>query len=52
MKNQIKTFFKENSGSSFKSKEVAKRLKIKDDQSYQQLKGTLHQLESEQFLSS
>ena len=51
MKNQIKTFFKENSGSSFKSKEVAKRLKIKDDQSYQQLKSTLHQLESEQFLS-
>ncbi len=51
MKNQIKTFFKENSGSSFKSKEVAKRLKIKDDRSYQLLKSNLHQLESEQFLS-
>jgi ribonuclease R len=51
MKNQIKTFFKENFGSSFKSKEVAKRLKIKDEQSYQTLKSTLHQLESEQFLS-
>ncbi|HEY6625410.1 MAG TPA: ribonuclease R, partial [Ignavibacteriaceae bacterium] len=51
MKNQIKSFFKENPGSSFKSKEVAKRLKIKDDQSYQLLKNDLHQLESEQFLS-
>ena len=51
MKNQIKTFFEENSGSSFKSKEVAKRLKIKDDQNYLLLKSTLHQLESEQFLS-
>jgi ribonuclease R len=51
MKNQIKSFFKENPGSSFKSKEVAKRLKIKDDQRYQLLKNDLHQLESEQFLS-
>ena len=51
MKNQIKTFFKENPSSSFKSKEVAKRLKIKDDQSYLLLKNSLHQLEAEQFLS-
>jgi len=51
MKNQIKSFFKENPGHSFKSKEVAKRLKIKDDQSYLLLKNNLHQLEAEQFLS-
>ena len=51
MKNQIKSFFKRNNKSSFKSKEIAKRLKIRDDNSYQLLKATLHQLESEQFLS-
>lgn len=51
MKNQIKSFFKENPGSSFKSKEVAKRLKIKDDQSYLLLKSNLHELVSEQFLT-
>ncbi|MGB5288992.1 MAG: ribonuclease R [Ignavibacteriaceae bacterium] len=51
MKNQIKSFFKRNPKSSFKSKEIAKRLKVKDDNSYQLLKVTLHQLESEQFLS-
>jgi len=51
MKNQLKSFFKKNSKSSFKSKEIAKRLKVKDDISYQLLKATLHQLESEQFLS-
>ncbi|MCW8804112.1 MAG: ribonuclease R, partial [Ignavibacteriaceae bacterium] len=50
-KNQIKSLFKENPGSSFKSKEVAKKLKIKDDQSYLLLKNNLHQLEAEQFLS-
>ena len=51
MKNQIKSFFKANPASSFKSKEIAKRLKIKDDQSYHLLKNNLHQLEAEQFLS-
>ena len=51
MKNQIKSLFKENSGRSYKSKEVAKRLKIKDDQTYLLLKNELHKLESEQFLS-
>ena len=44
-------FFKKNPKTSFKSKEIAKRLKVKDDISYQLLKATLHQLESEQFLS-
>ncbi len=51
MKNQIKSLFKDNPGRSFKSKEVAKKLKIKDDQSYLLLKNSLHQLEAEQFLS-
>ena len=51
MKNQLKSFFKKNPQSSFKSKEIAKRIKVKDDISYQLLKATLHQLESEQFLS-
>jgi ribonuclease R len=51
MKNQIKSFFKANPDRSFKSKEVAKRLKIKDDRTYQLLKNHLHELEAEQFLS-
>ena len=51
MKNQIKSFFKQNPGRSFKSKEIAKKLKIKDDQTYLLLKNELHKLESEQFLS-
>ncbi len=51
MKNQIKSLFKENPGRSFKSKEVAKKLKIKDDRTYLLLKNELHKLEEEQFLS-
>ncbi len=51
MKNQIKSFFKANPGRSYKSKEIAKRLKIKDDRTYLLLKNELHNLESEQFLS-
>jgi ribonuclease R len=50
MKNQVKTFFKQNSSKSFKAKEIAKRLKIKEENKYLQLKKELHQLESEQFL--
>jgi ribonuclease R len=51
MKNEIKSFFKNNPGRSFKPKEVAKRLKVKDDYAYQKLKASLHQFELEQFLS-
>jgi len=51
MKNQIKTFFKQNPDRSFKAKEISKRLKIKDDQTYLRLKNELHKLEAEQFLS-
>jgi ribonuclease R len=50
MKNQLKSFFQKNPGSSFKTKEIAKKLNIKDDNNYQLLKATLHQLESEKFL--
>ena len=50
MKNQIKSFFKQNPDRSFKAKEISKRLKIKDDQTYLRLKKELHKLESEQFL--
>jgi len=51
MKSQIKSFFKQNPERSFKSKEIAKRLKIKDDRAYLSLKNELHKLESEQFLT-
>lgn len=51
MKNQVKSFFQKNPGSSFKTKEIARKLNINDDNNYQLLKATLHQLESEKFLS-
>ena len=51
MKNELKYFFKKHPGRSFKPKEVAKRMRIKDDVAYRKLKSSLHQLESEQFLS-
>ncbi|MBT8377756.1 MAG: ribonuclease R [Ignavibacteria bacterium] len=51
MKNQIKSFFKTNPNRNFKSKEVAKRLKIKTEKDYKELKTTLHKLAVEKFLS-
>ncbi|MCW8817631.1 MAG: ribonuclease R [Ignavibacteriaceae bacterium] len=51
MKNQVKSFFKKHPGSSFKTKEIARKMNIKDDNDYQLLKANLHQLESEKFLS-
>ena len=51
MKNQLKSFFRKNPGSSFKTKEIARKMNIKDDINYQLLKATLHQLLSEKFLS-
>jgi len=51
MKNKVKSFFQNNPGSSFKAKEIARKLNIKDDNDYQLLKANLHQLESEKFLS-
>jgi ribonuclease R len=51
MKNQIKSFFKSNPSRNFKSKEVAKRLKIKTEEDYKTLKTTLHKLALENFLT-
>jgi ribonuclease R len=51
MKKKIISFFKNNPTRSFKSKEVAKKIGIKEDYDYAQLKDTLHKLYSEQFLA-
>jgi ribonuclease R len=51
MKKKLISFFKKNPGRLFKSKEVAKKLGIKEDHEYAQLKDTLYKLYSEQFLS-
>jgi ribonuclease R len=50
MKSQVKAFFKTNPSRNFKSKEVAKRLKIKTENDYKELKSTLHRLALEKFL--
>ena len=50
MKNQIKLLFKSNPSRNFKSKEAAKRLKIKTEEDYKILKSTLHKLALEKFL--
>ena len=50
MKKRIKSFFKQNPDRSFKSKEIAKRLKIKSDIEYSELKAILYQLSSNKFL--
>jgi ribonuclease R len=51
MKNKIKSFFKKHPGREFKSKEIAKRLKVKTEKEYRILKANLHQLALEKFLS-
>jgi len=51
MKKKVKLFFKKNSDRSFKSKEIAKRLKIADDIEYSLLKSTLHALVNENYLT-
>lgn len=50
MKKELKSFFKKFEGKSFKSKEVAKKLGIKSEHEYQQLKATLYKLYQENFL--
>lgn len=50
MKKELKSFFKKFEGKSFKSKEVAKKLGIKTEHEYQQLKATLYKLYQENFL--
>lgn len=51
MKKKIISFFKKNSNSSFKSKEIAKRLKLNSENEISTLKHFLHQLYEENFLS-
>jgi exoribonuclease R len=51
MKNKLKSFFKSNPDRAFKSKDIAHRLKIRNDTDYVELKTTLHELSSEKFLS-
>jgi len=51
MKKKIISFFRKNPGKSLKSKEIAKRLKIKTDHEYSALKSALHKLYEENFLT-
>lgn len=50
MKKELTSFFKKFAGKSFKSKEVAKKLGIKSEHEYHQLKATLYKLYQENFL--
>lgn len=51
MKKKIISFFKKNSSTSFKSKEIAKRLKLASEDEIVFLKHFLHQLYEEKFLT-
>jgi ribonuclease R len=51
MKKKIISFFKKNSNTSFKSKEIAKRLKISSEDEIVSLKHFLYQLYDENFLT-
>lgn len=51
MKKKLISFFKQNPNRLFKSKEIAKRLKIPDGHDYEALKAMLHQLYEEDFIS-
>lgn len=51
MKKKIISFFKKNSSTSFKSKEIAKRLKLASEDEIVSLKHFLHQLYEEKFLT-
>ena len=51
MKKKIISFFKKNSSTSFKSKEIAKRLKISSEDEIVSLKHFLYQLYEENFLT-
>lgn len=50
MKKQLKSFFKKFEGQSFKSKEIARKLGIRTDHEYHQLKATLYKLYQENYL--
>ena len=51
MKKKIISFFKKNAGTSFKNKEIAKRLKLASEEELVSLKHFLHQLYEENFLT-
>jgi ribonuclease R len=51
MKKKIISFFKQNSNSSFKRKEIAKRLKLGSEEDVVSLKHFLHQLYEENYLT-
>ena len=51
MKKKIISFFKKNGGTSFKNKEIAKRLKLASEEELVSLKHFLHQLYEENFLT-
>jgi ribonuclease R len=51
MKKEIKAFFKNHPALSLKSKEVAKKLNVKDEYAYAELKHFLHALTEEGFLT-
>src|SRR3990172_7582255 len=51
MKKKIISFFKKNSNTSFKSKDIAKRLKLASDDEIVSLEHFLHQLYEEKFLT-
>jgi ribonuclease R len=50
MKKEIKAFFKRNQGSSYKSKDIAKKLGFVSEHEYASLKAVLHKLDEESFL--
>lgn len=50
MKNKLVKYFKENPGSSFKAKQIAKKLDIASEHEYQSLKALLYSLFEEGFL--
>lgn len=51
MKKKIKNFFKQNPGRSFKSREISKRLNLKSEQGYSELKSILYELTKGNFLT-
>ncbi len=51
MKKKLISFFKQNPNRLFKSKEVAKRLRIGEGHEYQELKAALHKLYEDDFLT-
>jgi ribonuclease R len=51
MYKQLKTFFKKNPGTSFRNKDIAKKLNVTSEDDYRELKSLTFKLYSEQFLT-